>query len=72
MVDVTFPIAFGRSDFVKKRKQACTQRRSILDTDGAILVSDQSIRDRDPANVFNEQTVGRQLEEVTVLSLIHI
>jgi hypothetical protein len=28
---------------------------------------DQSIRDRDTANVFNEQTVGRQLEEVTVI-----
>jgi hypothetical protein len=24
VVDVAFPTAFGRSDFVKKRKQACT------------------------------------------------
>jgi hypothetical protein len=28
---------------------------------------DQSVRDRDTTNVFDEQTVGHQLEEVTVI-----
>ena len=54
VVDVAFPTPSGRPDFVKKRNQACTYRRSILDTDGAILVLDESVRDRDTTNVFDE------------------
>src|SRR5579859_7897201 len=34
---------------------------------GAIVVFDQSVRNRDTTNVFDQQTIGRQLEEVTVI-----
>lgn len=67
MVDVKFLAVRGRAHLNEKRKQTCAKRRSEVDLNAAVLVVDQSVWDMGAENVFHEQAVSRELEDVALV-----
>ncbi len=67
MADVALIAAPGKMDVVQDLEQPGPQILRIFYAHGAVVVPDQSIRDRNPIEIFHQKAVPGQLKHVTFI-----